>query len=66
LVERARKAVQETAVGVSRSRPVSVTASCGVAHRKKPGQSVMDVIHLADQALYRAKEAGRNQVWAAR
>jgi diguanylate cyclase (GGDEF)-like protein len=60
LVERARKAVQETAVGVNRSKPVSVTVSCGVAHRKKPRQSVMEVIRLADQALYRAKEAGRN------
>jgi two-component system cell cycle response regulator len=66
LMERMRKAVQDLTVTVNGSRAVSVTVSCGVAHRKKNAQSVMDVIRLADQALYRAKGAGRNQVCTSR
>ena len=66
LMERVRKSVQDLAVPVSRSRSISVTVSCGLAHRKKTGQSVMEVIRLADQALYRAKGAGRNQVCTTR
>ena len=41
--------------------PLSITASFGVA-QLKPGESVTDWISRADQALYKAKAAGRNCV----
>ncbi|MEB3311783.1 MAG: diguanylate cyclase [Snowella sp.] len=39
-----------------------LTASLGVATFPEQGTAVNEVIHAADMALYRAKEAGRNQV----
>jgi diguanylate cyclase (GGDEF)-like protein len=40
-----------------------VTISCGIAVLDRKGaQSVRDVLRDADQALYRAKQAGRNCV----
>ena len=40
-----------------------VTASMGIASFPKEGVTrVEDLVHLADAALYRAKDAGRNQV----
>lgn len=41
---------------------VSVTISIGVADRVSFDQSPDDVLKTADEALYRAKKAGRNQV----
>ena len=52
----------------SRSRggvKVYVTVSIGVAERGETFDSPRAVIEGADQALYRAKEEGRNQVWFA-
>lgn len=37
-----------------------VTVSCGIAHRL-PGDNVGDIISRADQALYEAKQQGRNR-----
>ncbi len=41
-----------------------VTLSAGVA-TYRPGEDVIDLIHRADQALYRAKHEGRNRVCVA-
>lgn len=46
----------------SGKKTISVTISVGVSQRENQNQSVMDVIHAADKALYRAKHGGRNQV----
>jgi GGDEF domain-containing protein len=43
-------------------RPVSVTISIGVADRQNRATRAEEVIQAADQALYRAKNRGRNQV----
>lgn len=43
-------------------RKVSVTISIGVAERSEANPSPDNVINAADQALYRAKKGGRNQV----
>ena len=44
------------------SAEVSVTVSIGVAEPRARIRAVEDVIQAADQALYRAKQAGRNRV----
>lgn len=41
---------------------ISITISIGVAFATNLDQPLLDVIALADAALYQAKEAGRNQV----
>lgn len=41
---------------------LSVTVSIGVAEPTASTKEVEDVIHAADKALYRAKQAGRNRV----
>jgi diguanylate cyclase (GGDEF)-like protein len=61
IIEDVRKAVQDLKVPTRRKK-LSVTVSCGVSHRADNAQSVIDVIHAADKALYRAKKQGRNQV----
>ena len=44
------------------SQDVWVTISIGVADRTEERRTAADVLEAADQALYRAKEKGRNQV----
>ena len=41
---------------------IRFTVSAGVAHWPACGQTVEDILQLADQALYRAKREGRNRV----
>jgi len=38
----------------------SVTVSIGIAYYPVHGRTMLDLLHVADQALYRAKEMGRN------
>jgi PleD family two-component response regulator len=44
------------------ARPLRVTVSMGVAERSEALRGPEAVIKAADQALYRAKDGGRNQV----
>ena len=44
------------------AKVVSVTVSMGVAESNDKNDPVTDVVKLADKALYRAKEGGRNRV----
>jgi diguanylate cyclase (GGDEF)-like protein len=48
----------------SRAHAVSVTVSIGVAERRGLEGAPDDVVRAADEALYRAKHAGRNRVEA--
>lgn len=50
--------------GGRNSRPLRVTVSIGVAERGDALRAPDAVIKAADQALYKAKDGGRNQVWA--
>ncbi|MFG6433380.1 GGDEF domain-containing protein [Roseateles sp. LYH14W] len=52
--------IEESEITVSGHR-IAVTASFGVA-LAPPGGSTADALKRADEALYRAKEAGRNRV----
>lgn len=61
---RAKPTEQTPSPGAGRKarKYVSVTVSIGVAERVDPKEDPRDVIKAADEALYRAKGAGRNRV----
>jgi diguanylate cyclase (GGDEF)-like protein len=62
--ERLRRAVEELAIPHEASKPGGiVTVSCGLA-ALSPGEkkSVEELLKEADEALYQAKEAGKNKV----
>lgn len=41
---------------------ISVTISIGIAHYPRDAQDVVGLINMADRALYKAKQTGRNRV----
>lgn len=59
LAERIREAIES--IVTIRGRDVRLSVSIGVAELKKEG-SAEDLFERADNAMYRAKEAGRNRV----
>jgi diguanylate cyclase (GGDEF)-like protein len=61
LAERIHKAVGKTTIPVAKNKKEILTVSIGVATNYK-GESVLQTLKRADEALYRAKEGGRNQV----
>jgi diguanylate cyclase (GGDEF)-like protein len=66
LIENVRSRIESLRVYIGKKKTISVTVSCGVAHRNNISQSIVHVIKAADKALYRAKEGGRNRVICAR
>ena len=58
--EKARQHFAESPLEVQGSR-LGLTLSIGVAEAR-PGEAIADVIRRADEALYRAKQEGRNRV----
>ncbi|MBI1274180.1 MAG: diguanylate cyclase [Alphaproteobacteria bacterium] len=61
VVERLRGAFAETPIAVTGKQPLSVTASFGLIESKRE-HTIEEMLHAADQALYRAKKAGRNRI----
>ena len=61
--ERVRSAVSQ--LDLTRLGVPSVSVSVGVAVSDRADQPIADLVGLADQALYRAKRAGRDRVVAA-
>lgn len=63
LIESMRQAIADaTYQATSQGTPIKATMSFGISSREHSGESVKDLIQKADQALYKAKENGRNQV----
>ncbi len=61
MVEVMRQAVEAAEFEVSTSvTPIKVTMSFGITGRDTFGQSMTDIIHNADMALYHSKLSGRN------
>lgn len=65
ILERLRKNLAETKIEVDDGTEITVTASFGSAELCK-GETIEKTIERADEALYRAKESGRNRVQMAK
>ncbi|MBB6340594.1 diguanylate cyclase [Pseudomonas fluvialis] len=65
IAERIRAAVAQLSLE-HEGLPVSLTISVGLAHSGEAGTEVRALIGIADQALYQAKQGGRNRVAVAR
>ncbi len=63
VAERLRQAVENTTIS-SPHGSLSVSVSIGVAERSSNHSSLSEVLAISDAALYRAKTAGRNRVFA--
>lgn len=61
LAERIRKDVENSEINIGNFKKIKITASIGIAERRD-GESIEEVIKRADEAMYRAKKAGRNRV----
>ena len=61
LAQRLRQRISDTAITPEHDTPMPVTVSVGVA-ALAPDETGEELIHRADQALYRAKQNGRNRV----
>jgi two-component system cell cycle response regulator len=63
IAERIRERVEAEQFPIHRnSRAIPVTVSIGVASRRAGDMSSAEMMKRADDALYRAKAAGRNRV----
>jgi diguanylate cyclase (GGDEF)-like protein len=64
VAERVHQAVRRAPIAVGPTAAITVTASLGVASMPDAADSTADLILLADQLLYTAKETGRDRVAA--
>ncbi len=65
VAERVRRRIESlriTSDVITSTDPLTVTASIGVAVRGPHGDTLDELLHAADRALYVAKDAGRNAV----
>ena len=63
VAERCRNSIQELSIPVCSSEELKITASFGVsALSRAKGTSISELVKAADEALYKAKDQGRNCV----
>ena len=62
--ERIRATIQRQAIVLQSGEILHITISIGVIAREQHHHDLNTIIDLADKALYRAKQAGRNRVYA--
>jgi diguanylate cyclase (GGDEF)-like protein/PAS domain S-box-containing protein len=65
VAERLRQAIAAAEIPVKDGATISVTVSIGVAESTVADTDIAELLKRADQAMYDAKHAGRNQVRAA-
>lgn len=65
LADRMRRGIAETRTAHATGSPVAVTTSIGIATIHREGSGLDDLLVRADRALYRAKHAGRDRIFAA-
>ena len=66
VAERLRASVETAPFHISRvPHALNITISIGIAGSEGPADSADDLLHRADQALYKAKRDGRNRIVAA-
>jgi diguanylate cyclase (GGDEF)-like protein/PAS domain S-box-containing protein len=65
VAERIRKGIADSSVALSSGLDISFTVSIGVATHPDHGVDEDSVLSAADEALYRAKNSGRNRVCVA-
>ncbi len=63
--ERLRKGIEALLIDVEGGEPIGVTASFGVSCFPQPAQDAEQLLNQADQAMYQAKNSGRNAVRSA-
>ncbi len=61
VLDRLRRNLKRSSIEITKDKSISVSASFGVA-ALNPGDSILVAIDHADQAMYAAKDAGRNRV----
>lgn len=63
IAERIRTITENTPISIHGKDPLYITVSIGITHHNmSEQQTLQSLINHADQALYQAKELGRNQV----
>lgn len=60
VAQRIRSTVADAVISLPDGRPIQVTLSLGLTQLQGPDTSLDDLLHKADEALYRAKQSGRN------
>ncbi len=65
IAERLRQSIETTPIDISRAPgKLNITISIGIATAEGKDDTAEQLLHRADQALYRAKRSGRNKVVA--
>ncbi|POR05386.1 hypothetical protein AU468_01540 [Alkalispirochaeta sphaeroplastigenens] len=62
LAETIRRAIESLQLDIGGVQYLSITASIGIAEKSRTQQSMKEIQHEADQAMYAAKAGGRNRV----
>lgn len=62
IAERCRNIIEREVILIQPEQPIHVTTSFGVYCSTNRDEDILEMIHLADMQLYRAKEGGRNRV----
>jgi diguanylate cyclase len=60
VAERLRSRIATTPL-IYEAHSIEITVSCGIACFPDHGEDLMEVMKMADRALYRSKDAGKNQ-----
>ncbi len=63
VAERIRKSIESDWIDTKDFGKLFITSSLGVSSKREDTENIEQLIHIADEALYMAKEKGRNRVY---